>query len=116
MQAIAHFQGDYCKFDRSISFANELLLSMTQSQCFLFVPLDASGHMNFGVREMLGRLGNVLYWLGCITAGLTMAVGGFMVYADGGRSEDIFMLIVFGLIALAVWLLGRACRYVLAGT
>jgi hypothetical protein len=66
--------------------------------------------------NMLARLGHLLYWLGCIFAGLTVIYAGVIYSTEGyARSEGAGLLVVFALMAFAVWLIGRACRYVLAG-
>ena len=62
---------------------------------------------------MLARLGHVLYWGFCGGAGLAIAVGvaaGLVV--DG---VDRAILPALGVLAGGlIWLVGRACRYVLA--
>jgi len=64
--------------------------------------------------SVLARLGNVLYWAGCIAAALWLAMGIFAVssskYPVG--IEDV-MLVAAPTVAL--WLVGRALRYVLSG-
>jgi hypothetical protein len=70
---------------------------------------------------MLARLGNVLYWLGCIVAALVFVSGeAFMsIIADSPRTTLFDYVVIFGvvgIIAIIIWLIGRACRYVLAGT
>jgi hypothetical protein len=62
---------------------------------------------------MLARLGNVLYWAGCIVAGLIVIYAGVIYSTEGyARSEGAGLLVVFALMAFAVWPIG----YVLAGT
>jgi hypothetical protein len=65
---------------------------------------------------MLARLGDVLYWLGGILAALTIAIG-VRYWIDRGsqRPEGNFVLIGFFIAAGLIWLIGRACRYVLSG-
>lgn len=61
---------------------------------------------------MLTRLGNVLYWLGCAAAVL---FGGVAIFA--GLMTDKangFIFILFALMAAGCWVIGWACRYVLA--
>jgi hypothetical protein len=60
---------------------------------------------------MIARLGNVLYWAACGVAALLGALGAyeFFVHKD---SAAMIGLALFGLI---VWLVGRACQYILAG-
>jgi uncharacterized membrane protein len=65
---------------------------------------------------MLARLGNVLYWLSCIVAGLIIAVYAYVTYMEPYHPDQFGMGIFVVAIAFAVWLVGRACRYILAGT
>jgi hypothetical protein len=72
---------------------------------------------------MAARLGNVLYWAGCIVAvpfafwavvNSSMLLMGFL----GGTTlpgENMRHILISGTAALGAWLVGRACRYVLAG-
>jgi hypothetical protein len=64
---------------------------------------------------MAERLGHVLYWAGCVLAALAIGVGAFLSFAMVQRSDSIFVLVVATVVAILIWLLGRACRYVLAG-
>jgi hypothetical protein len=67
---------------------------------------------------MLARLGDVLYWLGSGIAIVILAFGAWLVLRGnlGGRPEDWWIVpAIFIGYALAAWLIGRACRYVLAG-
>lgn len=64
---------------------------------------------------MLARLGDVLYWLGCIIAAVVTATGGFIWFVEGrNRADGLIMFSFFIICAIAVWLIGRACRYVFA--
>ena len=57
------------------------------------------------------RLGDVLYWLGCGLAVVALGMGlYFSIQGDTGE-----LLTFFGIVAVVIWLVGRACRYVLAG-
>jgi hypothetical protein len=63
---------------------------------------------------MAARLGEVLYWAATMIAALALVLA---VYATvAGRGADRFfpigVIVAFGVLG---WLLGRACRYVLAG-
>jgi uncharacterized BrkB/YihY/UPF0761 family membrane protein len=64
---------------------------------------------------MAERLGHVLYWAGCVLAILVIAIG---VLFSWGETEKIAweMRVIASVIAVLFWLIGRACRYVLAGT
>lgn len=63
---------------------------------------------------MLARLGNVVYWLGCILAAATVAFWVVLVHTtNDGR--DAFGVALFAIVAVGFWLIGRAFRYVLSG-
>lgn len=63
---------------------------------------------------MAARLGNVLYWLGCVCAALFAAIVA-IIAIDPGRDAQVFMAL-FAMCALLSWVVGRALRYILAGT
>jgi hypothetical protein len=67
-----------------------------------------------GESPMAARLGEVLYWGASVIAGLLMIGAAFaMVF---GMGDDRFLMVGFVTVfAIIVWLVGRACRYVLAG-
>jgi hypothetical protein len=65
-------------------------------------------------RRTYERLGNVLYWIGCIIAALIVGVA-TALYVKSARSDDLPTAGFLILIATIVWTIGRACRYVLAG-
>jgi hypothetical protein len=65
---------------------------------------------------MAERIGNVLYWLGCIVAGLTALLGVAIYLAEGHNKYEGLLVMGFVFICACIpWLKGRACRYVLAG-
>ncbi len=65
---------------------------------------------------MTARLGQVLYWTGCGLAALIVAGGASITLTETATGiNQLGPLLVFSIIALAVWLLGRAALYVLAG-
>ena len=68
----------------------------------------------FMVPGSVARLGEVLYWAGCVIAvamiGLTV-----VAYYDGTAPSGSKFPVFVGGFAFVVWLIGRACRYVLAG-
>jgi hypothetical protein len=67
-----------------------------------------------GESPMVARLGNVLYWGACLVAGLLALIAAYaMVFGTG--EDRVFIDTALAVIALIVWLVGRACRYVLAG-
>jgi hypothetical protein len=66
---------------------------------------------------MAERLGNVLYWVANTVAILLLVSGAIMGWAElriGNPSNYDGMIFSFFLV-LGTWLLGRACRHVLAG-
>lgn len=62
---------------------------------------------------MAARLGNVLYWGLSALAGVLLLIGLVAVYSSRA-DEQWFFAAFFGVPAVLLWLLGRACRYVLA--
>lgn len=63
--------------------------------------------------DVLARLGDVLHWFGCLLAGvfIVLAVAGVIF----GNADRWAIATVATVVALLVFGLGRACRYVLAG-
>ena len=68
---------------------------------------------------MAARLNNVLYWSFSGLALLVIAFVGYLAIDDTKRgvaaSNDLWALVFAVLVAVVLWLIGRACRYVLAG-
>ncbi|KAA0583359.1 hypothetical protein FZ983_01715 [Azospirillum sp. B21] len=62
---------------------------------------------------MIARLGNVLYWAGCGIAVLILIFAALL--ATELESGQRWNALSVALMAVAPWLLGLACRYVLAG-
>lgn len=65
-----------------------------------------------GGMPVLARLGEVIYWAGCLAALGFIALLGYIVWTKGPELAEIVVLLGF---ALASWLFGRAVLYVLAG-
>jgi hypothetical protein len=67
---------------------------------------------------MLARLGDVLYWTCCIIAALIIVISFIVWWSNPLRfswdSSNFLPAIFFDVSALFVYLIGRACRYVLA--
>jgi predicted membrane protein len=63
---------------------------------------------------MVARLGNVLYWVGSgIACLLLLVVVAALLF---GTASERFIEVVPAIVAsVLVWLIARACRYVLAG-
>jgi hypothetical protein len=62
---------------------------------------------------MIARLGNVLYWAGCVLAALIAGFGAIAAFQETWNPWGSF--IVCAMVAAVVWIIGRICRYVLAG-
>jgi hypothetical protein len=60
--------------------------------------------------DWLARLGDVLYWLGCIVA---VALIGLAVWISV-EAAQVGTAIVFGILGVIAWLIGRVCRYALS--
>lgn len=68
---------------------------------------------------MIARLGNVIYW-SCAGLALLLLLwlGGasLIAFASGNPMTELGVAVALvGGCAAAIWLFGRACRYVLAG-
>jgi hypothetical protein len=61
---------------------------------------------------MLALLGNVLYWAGWLVA-VTLVLTSIF-YFNSGYIKPLELLVLI-VLAVIVWMIGRACRYVLAG-
>lgn len=64
---------------------------------------------------MTERLGNALYALGCIVAGAVLLVMVPVTITGIYAPDTLGVWISASIIALIAWLIGRGCRYVLAG-
>ena len=63
---------------------------------------------------MAARLGNVLYWLACVGAVLALVLAVVVAVNPGANAQ--LWIGVYTAAAVVIWLVGRAVRYVLAGT
>jgi hypothetical protein len=54
-------------------------------------------------------LGKVIYWLGCIAAGITLATGAFEAVTGAFDTPWQFLIVV--LIAAVIWLAGWGFHY-----
>ena len=66
---------------------------------------------------MIARLGNVLYWTANGIAVLLASLGaiGFAIALINNAAEGMILTPILVALAIPVWLVGRACLYVLAG-
>ena len=66
---------------------------------------------------MIARLGNILYWTANGLAVLLTFLGaiGFVIALINHADEGMILAPMMIVLAIPVWLIGRACRYVLAG-
>jgi hypothetical protein len=64
---------------------------------------------------LLARLGDVLYWTTASLSALIIIVGIPAGLNEVAPDKRWTLFAVFFVIAAVIWLLGRACRYVLAG-
>ena len=64
--------------------------------------------------DIAGRLGQVMYWFGCILG--ILSVPSFLLFAYVEVGSFGFLDLVLGLVwGLTFWLMGRAARYILKG-
>ncbi len=64
-------------------------------------------------RPMAAQLGRVLYWAGCLFAGLWVAGGTYTLLNTGYSS--LLNITVLTIDAAGIWVIGYGCRYLLAG-
>ncbi len=64
-------------------------------------------------RPMTAQLGRVLYWAGCLIAGLWVAGGTYTLLNSGYSS--LLNITVLTIDAAGIWVIGYGCRYLLAG-
>ncbi len=70
---------------------------------------------------MAKLLGNVLYWTACTLAALTLLLGVYWAvilfegWSAGWPTWPLAAITMAAFIAFVIWLIGAACRYVLAG-
>lgn len=61
--------------------------------------------------KVLARLGNILYWLGCILAAVLLVWGTVFCLRDNS-ADDPYLLSVVAIVAFAIWVIGLACRHI----
>jgi hypothetical protein len=64
---------------------------------------------------MLSRLGFVLYWTACALAAGAALLGAYCIMQPPTTTADRALPLFFAVVALTIWITGRALRYVLAG-
>jgi hypothetical protein len=65
---------------------------------------------------VIDRLANVLYWAACLLAVALIGLGIFVMFSPYANADAKVVLPLFcGVGAIAIWLIGRAIRYVLSG-
>jgi len=74
-------------------------------------PFLAPGDLREG--KVLSRLGDVLYWLCCVVAVVVFAWGALGEF--GGSADAPYAFAMATVAAFALWIVGRACRYILSG-
>jgi hypothetical protein len=65
-------------------------------------------------RKVLAQLGDVLFWLGCILAAIVVVWGAVFCFR-GDRADDPYLFSAVAVGAFAIWVIGRALRYLLSG-
>ena|SRR5215467_9627134 len=64
--------------------------------------------------QVLERLGDILYWIGCIIAAIVVVWGAIFCFRDS-NSDDPYLFSVVAVGAFSIWVIGRALRYILSG-
>jgi hypothetical protein len=60
------------------------------------------------------RLGDILYWIGCILAAVVVAWGAIFCFG-GKHTDDPYLFSIVVVAAFSIWIIGRALRYILSG-
>jgi hypothetical protein len=71
-----------------------------------------------GEGEMIGRLGEVLYWCGLAIASLceiAAFVAIALIIANRAASDAWLAVVFFAVVGALTWLVGRSAKYVLTG-
>ena len=68
-----------------------------------------------GSEVMAAQIGQVLYWIGCIIAVLLVLLSIFFALLAETNNGVVGALTAFIPYAVLAWVIGRACRYFLAG-
>jgi hypothetical protein len=83
-----------------------------------YILVDVTSDMQTQQPNIVGRIGQVIYWLGCAVGILSMPVG-VLAWVDEGHlgdpSDSLPALFLCPIIGAAAWLIGRAARYILKG-
>jgi hypothetical protein len=64
--------------------------------------------------KVLARLGDVLYWVGCILAAIVVVWGAVFAFR-GDHADDPYLFSVVAVAAFSIWVIGRALRFILSG-
>jgi len=64
---------------------------------------------------MRTKLGDILYWVGCISAVLLIGFGAYAFFTDKS-GPGVAMGIACALTAIALWLIGWVLSHVVSGT
>ena len=62
---------------------------------------------------MVGRLGLVIYWAGCVVAALAVGVALYAAFVGGTKA--LLGIVIFTVIAVFAFAAGRAALFILAG-
>jgi hypothetical protein len=66
---------------------------------------------------MAERIANIVYWFCSIVAAMTLALGISVWFLNFRQGTTAYSLLAISfMVALLVWIFGRAIRYALAGT
>ena len=65
-------------------------------------------------RKVLARLGDILYWIGCILAAIVVVWGALFCFR-GDNADDPYLFLLIAVAAFSIWVIGRALRNILSG-
>ena len=70
------------------------------------MPAGDKGH------QMAWRIGNLLYWVGCIVAVLVAGTGVAIYVADGAKNDGLILMGFLLVFAAFPWAIGKAFLYI----
>jgi hypothetical protein len=83
-----------------------------------YILVDVTSDMRKEMPNVVGRIGQVLYWFGCAVGILSMPVGVLAWIGEGSLgdpADSLPALLLCLAIGAAAWIVGRTARYILKG-
>jgi hypothetical protein len=106
-------------FDFPLMVCGFVVLAWFFCHAARYILVDVTSDMRKEKPNVVGRIGQVTYWLGCAVGILSIPVSAcvWIVGVDAHKIDAELLVVILGCLAIgaAVWLIGRAARYILKG-